>query len=303
MSRRKPWSHFPDRIYDDERYLSLDDTAALGFHRMHIKCDRHGRGIAGDHALAGAVRTSPDKARHIRTCLDAAGLVRLFTSAEGLLCYEIADYDRDAPAGTLKNRKASDHERPAVSGPVETNPDRAPEEIEIEIETEIETTPSACETRAPTREAPTHTDGPDTKQDPAQLSPAARSWLEHRVEVTRRNGHAMATMGEAEDLLGFPLRALQRKPGFAESVAKMLALPDSKWGRSLRAGFAYLERMVADYIPEQAAVTNEHQSHMGGLAPSCEEYYQKTGFDPREAETYDPLEDLLQPGVGEGAGA
>lgn len=342
MARRKPWSHFPDHYHDDERYLSLGHTAALGFHRMHITCDRWGRGVAGDHALAGVLRMSPAESRQVRTSLDKSGLVETFTSDEGLLCYQIVDFDKDAPSGSLKNRKASEYaDSPDESGDVQTSPDlsrsrahasASPETGEGRRESDIHTPRAgAHEDGADKRrrllgsdedaclhleivpvgdginarctacgdatfplvddfEPPAATEPVDlsTSSRDISLSPPAVRWLEHRVKVTRNHGNAFACVDEADDLHGPALSRLQQAPGFEECVDKMLAMPEARWGKTLRAGMAYLERMVAEWIPDKGnGDASAAQRHLCPPSLSVAEYKKRTGIDPAKAPVAD----------------
>ncbi len=119
--------------------------------------------------------------------------------------------------------------------------------------------------------------------DPA-LSPPAVAWLTHRVDVCQRHGHSFATLGEADDLHGHTMRRLQRSPGFGASVEKMLKIPDDRWGKSMRGGIAYLERMVHDWIaPTEKPAIDPRQAHLCQPGLSVAEYTAKTGIDPTKA--------------------
>jgi hypothetical protein len=116
-------------------------------------------------------------------------------------------------------------------------------------------------------------------------------WLERRVEITSRYagvlGDRATLMAQADDLHGHTLRRLQRGEHFAACVEKVLSMPDQRWGKSLNGGIRYLETVVHSYIPEAPGNGNGQQSHMGPMAPSCEEYHARTGIDPSKAELKD----------------
>lgn len=123
--------------------------------------------------------------------------------------------------------------------------------------------------------------------DPA-LSPPAVRWLEHRVAISREQGHAFASVAEADDLHGHTLRRLQRDPGFDECVTKHIARPAASWGKRLTSGIAYLERMVADWIPDKGnGDASAAQRHLCPPSLSVAEYKRKTGIDPAKAPVAD----------------
>jgi len=137
----------------------------------------------------------------------------------------------------------------------------------------------ARETDKPPQPEPTLLSELEAGREP--LSRPALAWLHRRVEVSKRNGYPMATLGEADDLCGAELRRLQGKPGFAEQVAKMTRLPDHRWGKKLSSGIAYLADMVANWIqPEKG---NGRQAHFVAPPMTREEYKRKTGIDPTKA--------------------
>ena len=111
MSRLKPWFHMPCRFHDDERYLDLDNASGLAFHRMYRACDRWGRGPAGKHALSSLLRMSPTEVVDARDELAGAGLIELFESPEGILCFQLERYDFDCPGNTTVRRSPSDFDR------------------------------------------------------------------------------------------------------------------------------------------------------------------------------------------------
>lgn len=118
MGRRLPWRHFRVALYDDERYLGLPLPAGLLFHRLHLICDRHGRGSIPPAAGWMAARF-PDRETFEEALIDlsASGLVLVFVCVKhGVRCFEIVDYQVDAPAQLLRRSKTpSDWQRPTTA--------------------------------------------------------------------------------------------------------------------------------------------------------------------------------------------
>jgi hypothetical protein len=256
ITRAKPWDHFPSRLYEDDRYLQFSAEAGLALHRLYIACDRHGHFAAGEHVLPGVFRLRRDidteavwsELLSAGADTDAGPLVEQFVSTEGLRCGRLVDYDIDSPRQVVEKRKKSDYQPVQTSSnqfkPVQTSSNKlstcAREETETEIETE--TPPSGGDIAG----APTH-----TREDGSALGDPAKQWLHHRIAITKGRGDFTATWARGVELHGPELERLQSKPGFSAAVQKMLRMPDSRWGKTLRGGIGLLRSMVANHIPDE----------------------------------------------------
>jgi len=314
---RMSYTPVPISLNRDERLISAAPALRLTYLCLRIGSDSWGRFQADPMALR-LVSGILDPAVDVVALFDeliGLGMIQAWVGDDGRRYAEIVGYDDALTANMIRRRGESEIAKPDDSGRVshesvttesreegESDGDAAAEPTHESVTTESQDTllsrarasraePSQAEPSQDTQRAGARETDKPPQPEPTLLSeleagrePLSRpalAWLHRRVEVSKRNGYPMATLGEADDLCGAELRRLQGKPGFAEQVAKMTRLPDHRWGKKLSSGIAYLADMVANWIqPEKG---NGRQAHFVAPPMTREEYKRKTGIDPTKA--------------------
>jgi len=307
---RMAYTPMPVALNRDERLTAAKPALRLTYLCLRIGSDSWGRFPADSMALrlvSGILDPALDVSSLFAELVEL-GLIVSWSGADGCRYAEIVGYDAALTANMIRRRGMSEIDKPEGLGRVThesvTSEEREPpvpapslthESVTSESGSSLpsrarpnqaepsRTEPSSHTQRArETKPGNQTSDPPPLVPQPEALSPPAIRWLQRRVEVSKRYGHSFATLGEADDLCGAELRRLQAKPGFADCVSKMLALPDQRWGKRLSSGVPYLARMVADWIePEKG--NGSRQRHLVPQPLSVSEYRERTGIDPASA--------------------
>jgi len=193
MAARKPWFHMPSNLMDDDRYLDLSYRASTVLCRLYATCDRWGRGPAGKRTLTRDIDIPQDDAQASVVELDGAGLIRTFTSTDGIRCYEILHYDVHCP--DTRKRKDSTYQpgramavqglpgqdragqggaEPPAAGQASQTRVRGELELELELESPLRGLDASTPARAPIHGASEHRSGPGDDFRPILPPPAPK---------------------------------------------------------------------------------------------------------------------------------